>query len=85
MVLKNKRGVVAFYLFMIGVVFFLLGMALAPVLTDSMGEVRTDLDCGNTSISNMDRILCYQVDSISPLFIGVIFGFAGIILGRILM
>lgn len=83
--IKNKRGVVAFYLFMLGVVFFVLGMALAPVLTDSMGEVQDNLDCDNVSISNQNKILCYQVDSISPLFIGVIFGFAGIILGRILM
>jgi hypothetical protein len=81
---KDKRGIVAFYLLMLGVVLFFLGLALAPVITESLGEVRANLNC-SAPTSNAYRILCYQVDAISPLFIGVIFGLAGVLLGRIMM
>lgn len=82
-ILNDKRGLVAIYLFMIGIVFFFLGMALAPALTETSGEVQTDLDCTNSSISNQNKAICYQVDSMPPLFVGILFGFAGMILGRI--
>lgn len=84
----NKKGMAAFYLFMVGVVFFLLGIALAPALNeviqgdDVMNS--TQLDCNNNSISNQNKAICYQVDAIPPLFIGIIFGFAGIIITRLI-
>jgi hypothetical protein len=80
----NKRGSAFFVYFMLGIVFFLLGLALAPALTQTTGEAQTELDCSNESISNQNKAVCYQTDSMAPLFIGAIFGFAGIILGRLL-
>jgi len=81
---RNKYGMVAIVYFMIGVLFFLLGLALAPALVDTTGEVRTDLDCSNSSISNQDKAVCYQVDTFPPLFVGLLFGFGGIILTRLM-
>lgn len=84
----NKKGMAAFYLFMVGVVFFVLGLALAPALNDVIqGEgVRgsNGLDCSNTSISNQNKAVCYQVDAIPPLFVALIFGFGGIIITRLI-
>jgi hypothetical protein len=81
----NKKGIAAFYFFMIGIVFFLLGLALAPALVDTSGEAQTELDCTNNSISNQDMSVCYQIDSIPPLYVGVIFGLAGMILMRLVV
>jgi len=82
--MKNKYGMVAIVYFMIGVLFFLLGLALAPSLVDTVGEVRTDINCTNSSISNQDKAVCYQVDTFPPLFVGLLFGFGGIILTRLM-
>ncbi len=79
----NKKGIAVFIYFMMGVLFFVLGLALAPALTENSDEVREDLDCSNESISNQNKAICYQVDVISPVFIGVIFGIAGIAITRI--
>lgn len=83
---KNKKGVAAFFYFMIGVLFFVLGMALAPALTKTTDESRStsQLNCSNNSISNQDKSVCYQLDAIPPVYVGIIFGFAGIIITRLL-
>ncbi len=85
----NKRGVAAFVYFMLGVVFFVLGLALAPVLNDTIqgDEVRGSdgLDCSNETISNQYKSVCTQVDSFNPLWIGIMFGFGAILLGRVLL
>lgn len=81
----DKKGTVALYLFMLGIVFFFLGMALAPSLTDTTNESRTELDCSNASIINQNKAVCYQMDSMPPLYVGFIFGIAGIILGRVFL
>lgn len=82
----NKRGTVALVYLMLGVLFFLLGMALAPALTDTTNQARDsdNLDCSNASISNQDKAICYQVDTFPPLFIGILFGFGGLILARLM-
>ena len=80
----NKKGQVVFVYLMIGIVFFVLGLALAPGLTEMSNEVQTELDCSNETISNQNKSVCYQVDSIPPLYVGILFGFAGIILTRLL-
>ena len=82
--MKGKQGQVIFVYFMIGVVFFLLGLALAYPLTQTTGEAQEELDCSNESISNQNKSVCYQVDSMTPLYIGLIFGLAGILLTRLL-
>lgn len=80
----NNKGAAVLVYFMLGVVFFILGMALAPALTQTTGEGRTQLDCSNSSISNQDKAVCTQLDSIPPFFVGLVFGLAGIIIGRII-
>lgn len=70
--------------FMLGVIFFLLGMGLAKPLTDVTNEARNPdgLDCANVSLSNQDKANCTAVDTIPPVFIGIVFGLAGLILAR---
>lgn len=80
----NKKGSPAFVYFMIGILLFLLGLALAPALTTTSSEAQTQLDCTNSSISNQDKAVCYQMDTFSPLWIGVLFGLGGIILTRLM-
>ena len=82
--MKNKKGVVVFIYFCIGIVFFVLGMALAPILNSVIGESTssTQLNCSNESISNQDKSVCYQMDMMTPLWFGVILGFSGIVLAR---
>lgn len=84
----NKKGMMALYLFMVGIVFFWLGLVLAPALNEVIqgNDVMnsTQLDCSNESISNQNKAICYQVDTIPPVFIGIIFGFAGIIITRLI-
>ena len=81
----NKKSQASFFVyFMIGILFFLLGLAFAPALIHTTGEVRTNLNCSNSSISNQDKAVCYQIDTFTPLFVAVMFGFGGIILTRIM-
>lgn len=80
----NNKGSVVFVYFMLGIVFFVIGMALAPALVDTSGEAQTELNCANSSISNQDKSVCYQVDSFPALWLGVMFGFGGILLGRLI-
>lgn len=82
--MRGKQGTATIVYFMIGVLFFVLGLALAPALKDTTGESRDELDCSNSSISNQDKGVCYQLDTFTPLYIGLLFGFASIILIRIM-
>ncbi len=79
----NKKGLAMMVYFMIGVVCFLLGMALAPVLTQTSGEAQTELNCSSSSITNQDKAVCYQMDVIPPFYIGILFGISSIILTRL--
>lgn len=79
----NKLGMVGFYIFMLGVLLFFLGMALAPALTQTSDEARGDINCSNVTISNQDKSVCYQVDSMPPLFVGVVFGLGGLLLTKV--
>lgn len=80
----NKKGSTVFFLLMLGIIFFLLALALAPSLVQTSNEARTQLDCTNVSISNQDKANCYQIDSIPPMYVGLIFGLGGLILARLL-
>jgi hypothetical protein len=83
----NKKGSTIFIIFMLGIVFFILGMALAPVLTNVTNEARgpSQLDCYNASISNQDKANCTSVDMLPPFFTGIVFGLAGILIGGIII
>lgn len=86
---KKKRGQVGFVSLMIGVVLILLGLALAPALNDTINgdDIRgsNGLNCSNDSISNQNKAICTQTDSMMPTYIFVIFGLAVMLLGRIVL
>ena len=81
----DKNGFVVFWAFMIGTLFFLLGLALAPSIKDVISEATTtaELNCSNETISQQDQAICTQMDLMNFLFIGLLFGMAGFILGGI--
>lgn len=81
----NKRGQTIFYMMMMGVVFFLLGLALAPALHETVSE-QTDsvlLNCSNTSISDQNKAVCTSLDILPTAFFMVLMGLAGILIGGI--
>ena len=82
---KNKKGSTIFFIFMMGIIFFVLGMALANPLKETLDEARgvDGLDCNNASISNQYKAYCTSVDIFLPLFVGLIFGLGGMLIGGI--
>ena len=72
----DKKGQVVFYTLMIGIVFILLAIALAPVLKESIDNARsnnytvhpsapgnsTGLNCEDASISKYDKATCVVTD-----------------------
>lgn len=72
---------------MMGVIFFVLGMALAPALQDITQEAMDSalLNCSNSSISDQNKAICTSIDIMQPLFVGVIFGLAGLLMGGIVL
>lgn len=84
----NKKGQAnIFVALMLGILFFLIGLAIAPALTEISNEARdnTNLDCANTSITNQDKAICVQIDTMPPLYVGIIFGLAGLLIGRVIV
>lgn len=78
----NKKGFVLLFSLMMVVVFFLLGLALAPALKGVTGEAMDSplLNCSTTT-NDQIKIACDSID-MQQLFIGVIFGMAGLLLAR---
>jgi len=78
----NKRGNALFFTLMMGVTFFLLGLALTPVLSEVTNEYTNSaqLNCSNPSISDQDQAVCTSIDMQQFLFIGTLFGLAGLLL-----
>jgi len=72
----DKQGQVVFYTLMVGIVFVLLAIALAPVLKEFVDNARSDnfttsplapnnstgLDCNNDAISKYDKATCVVSD-----------------------
>ena len=81
---NNKRGSTIFFLLMIGVVFFLLGLALTPAITEASTEATNTgtLNCtaGNNTQTEQAKATCASIDMQQFLFIGTIFGLAGMLL-----
>jgi len=79
----NKKGMAVFFLLMIGIVFFILGLALTPILTDAATESTStaQLNCSNTSsLTDQDKAVCTSIDIQPFLFLGTVFGLAGMLL-----
>ena len=85
----NKKGQVAFVSLMIGIVLFILALALAPPLNqvvtgdDVMGV--NGLDCSNASISNQDKAICTETDTIQPLWFFVVAGLGILAIGKVIL
>ena len=84
----NKKGVAVLVYFMMGVLFFIIGLALAGVSTDVVNDDNvmgsSGLDCTNSSISNQDKATCRSVEIQFPVYVATIFGLAGMLLTRML-
>ena len=79
----NKKGSNVFVFLMIGITFFVLGLALTPALTDITNEATstTQLNCTNSSsLTDQDKAVCTSLDIQPFLFFGTIMGLAGLIL-----
>ena len=80
---NKKAQANLFFLLMIGIVFFVLGLALTPAVKDVVGEAMSSsqLDCSNSSISDQNKAVCTSIDIQTFLYIGTIFGLAGLVIG----
>ena len=85
----NKKGVAVLVYFMLGVVFFLVGLGLSQPLNEIIGgdDVMgsNGLDCANESISNQDKANCKGVEIIHPVYIAVILGLGAMLITRIII
>lgn len=79
----NKRGMSALVMLMIAVVFYVLGLALANPLRQITAQAMssTELNC-STVTSYQDKAVCRSMDLFQPFYVGLIFGFAGLIIAR---
>lgn len=102
---KYKKGQAQILVvFMLGVVLFFLGYALAPAINDSINHSRSQsfegyyydvadgnwkinesvtVNCTSEDLSNQGRSICTQLDVIKPVWVGLMFGFAGMVIGGI--
>lgn len=82
--LSGKRGQGFFFLLMVGLVFFLLGLALAPALQEITQEQMDSsfLNCSDSSITQPTKAVCTSIDMMTFLFTGVIFGLGGVLITR---
>ena len=79
---NKKAQANVFVLLMIGIVFFVLGLALTPGATDVTNEAMSseELNCSNASITDQDQAVCASLDVMPPLYFGTILGLAGVVL-----
>ena len=80
----KKKAQLGFFSLMMAIVFFALGLALAPALNDVIQDDNVrgvdGYDCANESLDYQYEVYCTQTDLISPFFIGIVFGLAGMLL-----
>lgn len=81
MAIKGKLGQTLFVAFMLGVVCFILGLALGKPMTDVVTDSMTQLDCSNSTITDQTKAVCTSLDLFVPLMTGLIFGLAGLLIG----
>lgn len=87
--INDKRGIAVFVAMMLGVIFFILGIALAPSVRSIVDDSLTQLNCTtdyltNSSITNQTRAICTQLDFFVPLLTGLLFGFAGVLIAVVI-
>ena len=85
---SSKRGSAIIVYFMIGVLTFLVALALAAPtqeITNSDNVMGADgLDCSNESITNQDKAVCISIDIIPPIYTAILFGLGAMLVTRIL-
>jgi hypothetical protein len=71
--MKNKRGEIGFAVVTF-IFFFLIGMVVVNLIKPDVTLARNsaNLDCGNTSISDGNKLTCLAVDLTIPYFIVLI-------------
>ena len=73
----NKKGQFQpFFLFMIGVILFILVFKLASPIVKSSNLVQNRMDCDNESISTGQKISCTVVDTTAPFIFAILIGLA---------
>ena len=82
----NKKGQNAFFLLSMFIVFFVLGLALTPPLTDTTNKAMnsSQLNCSNSSISDQNKAVCTSIEIFPFLFLATLFGLGGILAGAII-
>jgi hypothetical protein len=78
--LNNKKGLTFFLVLMLSITFFVLGLALSVPLTEMVNEKFTEQGCAAATDSFI-KGGCVLMDLMTPLFIGVVFGVAGALIG----
>jgi hypothetical protein len=83
----NKKGSTALVMLMMGIIFFILGLAFAPALKEVTGESRssTELNCTDPAVlaNQQSHAVCTQIDMFQFLWIGVMFGLAGALIAGV--
>lgn len=79
--MRNKKGQIIFLSLMLGLTFFLIGLMIAPAISNSIASGRSIMDCSNTSIDTSQKINCTVFDLVLPYVVAVIFGLAGGLIG----
>lgn len=81
----NKRGSVMLVWFMVGIMFFVFGLAIASPLGTTTKQSMDDpmLNCSTTT-DDQTKAVCTQIDLYQPLYVGLMFGLAGLLIGRVL-
>jgi len=76
----NKRGQVVFIMLMLGVVLFVLALAFAPELINTIDESLDDpmLNCSTTTDAQT-KAVCSSMEA-NKLYVGIVFGLAGVLL-----
>ncbi len=78
--MNKKGGLFLGLMFMF--IFFIFGMLMLPYMKDGATEMRTDVQCTNSSISDGAKVTCLLGDSSVPYFIVIIMMLAGGFVGK---
>jgi hypothetical protein len=78
----NKKGSTILIMFMMGTLFFVVGLALAPALKTFLTETmnQTGIISCPTATDQQTKSYCTAIDMMLPLFVGIALGMAGFFL-----
>lgn len=86
MALNNKAQVIGmFFLFMAGIIIFILAFALAPTFKNSSDTSRANMNCNNASISTDQKVVCTTIDISTPMIVAIILGLGTVAFGAKLL